>query len=61
MAGRATGLIMAIVFSGAVVGPILFGKIIDASGSYDIAWFFLSAAMAGAFAVYSMIREKDLL
>jgi MFS transporter, ACS family, hexuronate transporter len=58
MAGRATGLAMAIVFVGGVIGPILFGKIVDVSGSYHIAWFFLSGAMVGAFAVYGMIREK---
>lgn len=57
-AGKATGLAMAIVFMGGVVGPILFGKIVDASHSYQAAWFFLSAAMAGAFIVYSMIEER---
>lgn len=61
MAGRATGLIVAIVFIGGVVGPLLFGKIVDASGSYDTAWLFLSAVMACAVIAYSLIREKDLL
>jgi MFS family permease len=58
MAGRATGLVMVVVFGGGVAGPILFGKIVDASGSYDIAWLFLSMAMAGAFIVYCLIREE---
>lgn len=57
MAGRATGLAMAIVFVGGVAGPILFGKIVDAFHSYQAAWLFLSAAMAGAFVFYSLIRE----
>jgi len=57
-AGKATGLAMAIVFMGGVVGPFLFGKIVDASHSYQAAWFLLSAAMAGAFIVYSMIEER---
>jgi sugar phosphate permease len=58
MAGRATGLTMAIVFAGAVVGPVLFGKIVDVHQSYNLAWFFLCGAMIGAFALYSMIRER---
>jgi cyanate permease len=50
---------MAIVFMGGAVGPILFGRIVDAYHSYRAAWFFLCAAMAGAFVVYSLIRETD--
>jgi sugar phosphate permease len=59
MAGRATGLTMAIVFVGAVIGPVLFGKIVDLYQSYNLAWFSLCAAMVGAFAVYSLIQEKE--
>jgi sugar phosphate permease len=61
MAGRATGLTMAIVFIGAVVGPLLFGKIVDVHQSYNLAWLFLCGAMVGAFAVYSLIREKKAI
>jgi sugar phosphate permease len=57
MAGRATGVAMAIVFMGGVMGPILFGRIVDAYHSYRAAWFFLCAAMAGAFVVYGLIQE----
>jgi sugar phosphate permease len=57
MAGRATGLAMAIVFMGGAMGPILFGRIVDAYHSYRAAWYFLCAAMAGAFIVYGLIRE----
>ena len=59
MAGRATGLAMAIVFMGGAMGPILFGRIVDAYHSYRAAWFFLCAAMAGAFVVYGLIQETD--
>jgi ACS family hexuronate transporter-like MFS transporter len=59
MAGRATGLAMAIVFMGGAMGPILFGRIVDAYHSYRVAWFFLCAAMAGAFVVYGLIQETD--
>lgn len=57
MAGRATGLAMAIVFMGGAMGPILFGRIVDAYHSYRAAWLFLCAAMAGAFVVYGLIQE----
>jgi len=57
MAGRATGLAMAIVFMGGAMGPILFGRIVDVYHSYRAAWIFLCAAMAGAFVVYGLIRE----
>ncbi len=57
-AGRATGVAMAIVFIGGVAGPIIFGKIVDAFRSYGPAWLFLCGAMAGAFSVYSLIRER---
>jgi sugar phosphate permease len=57
-AGRATGVAMAIVFIGGVAGPMIFGKIVDVFHSYSPAWLFLCGAMAGAFAVYSLIREK---
>jgi MFS transporter, ACS family, hexuronate transporter len=58
MAGRATGLTMAIVFAGAVVGPVLFGKIVDMYRSYNLAWLLLCAAMVGALGAYSLIQEK---
>ena len=43
----------------ALMGPILFGRIVDAYHSYRAAWFFLCAAMAGAFVVYGLIQETD--
>ncbi len=60
MAGLATGVTMTIVFMGGLIGPILYGKIVDVSKSYDVAWLSLSAAMAGAFLAFSRVREKDL-
>jgi len=59
MVGRTTGVAMAIVFMGGVLGPFIFGKVVDASGSYRPAWLFLCAAMGGAFAFYSLIREGN--
>jgi hypothetical protein len=50
-------LAMAIVFMGGVMGPVLFGRIVDAYHSYRAAWFFLCASRAGAFVVYDLIQE----
>jgi ACS family hexuronate transporter-like MFS transporter len=60
MAGRAIGLIMTITFIGNLSGPILFGKIIDVTGSYSMAWYFLCASMVGAFILFSMIQESKI-
>ena len=58
MIGRTVGLSMTIVFTGNLLGPLLFGKIIDATSSYSMAWYFLCVAMAVAFILISMVREK---
>jgi cyanate permease len=58
MAGRAIGLSMTITFIGNISGPILFGKIIDVTGLYSMAWYFLCASMVGAFISFSMIQGK---
>jgi ACS family hexuronate transporter-like MFS transporter len=58
--GLATGVSMTIVFMGGLIGPLLYGKIVDVSKSHDVAWLFLAAAMAAAFFFYSRIREKTL-
>jgi ACS family hexuronate transporter-like MFS transporter len=56
--GKATGLCMMITFLGNIGGPIVFGKIIDVTGSYNTAWFSLCLSMAAAFSMFSLIREK---
>lgn len=59
-AGRAIGFCLAIGFLGSLCGPMLFGKIIDATGTYRIAWFSLSGVMVLAFIFFDMIRGKGL-
>ena len=59
MAGRAIGLSMTITFVGNLSSPILFGKIVDVTGSYNMAWYFLCGSMVGAFILFSMIQEKS--
>jgi len=61
LAGRAVGLSIAIAFLGNLSGPILFGKVIDATGGYNIAWYSLCLVMVGAFILFDRIREKRLL
>jgi ACS family hexuronate transporter-like MFS transporter len=56
--GLATGVSMAIVFMGGLIGPFLFGKIVDTFQSYPAAWFFLSWAMAMAFIFYRRVPER---
>jgi len=56
-AGRAIGLTMTIIFLGNISGPVLFGKILDATHSYSTGWYFLCASMVGAFTLFSLIKE----
>lgn len=60
MAGRAVGLAMVIFFLGNLSGPLLFGKIIDLTGTYNMAWYFLCATMIGAFVSFHFIQEKRI-
>lgn len=45
-AGMATGGALALTFVGALLGPPLFGAIIDMTGSYRVAFFVVAAAAA---------------
>jgi ACS family hexuronate transporter-like MFS transporter len=60
VAGRAVGLCMMFTFIGNIFGPILFGKILDMTGSYSLGWYFLCASMVGAFILFSLIEEKRI-
>jgi sugar phosphate permease len=58
IAGRAIGFAMTITFIGNLSGPVLFGKILDATQSYNKGWFFLCGSMVGAFIFFSLVEEK---
>ena len=58
-AGRATGFIMTVVFLGNVVGPLLFGRIIDATGGYRLAWIFVAATMSVSLCCLQKIQERN--
>ena len=56
-AGMATGGALALTFVGALLGPPIFGAIIDMTGSYRVAFFVAAAAAAlSGFAVSSRTR-----
>jgi len=60
IAGRAIGLCMMFTFIGSLSGPLLFGKILDMTRSYNFGWYFLCASMVGAFVLFSLIEEKGI-
>ena len=60
VAGRAIGLCMMLTFVGNLSGPVIFGKILDMTRSYNLGWYFLCASMVGAFILFSHIKEKAI-
>ena len=60
LAGRAIGLCMMLTFIGNLSGPVIFGKILDMTRSYNLGWYFLCASMVGAFILFSLIKEKGI-
>ena len=61
-AATGVGLVMSLSQVGAVVGPPLFGFIVDVSGSYRAAWLFLAAlgAAAALSGFLTASREKHI-
>jgi len=60
LAGRAIGLCVMFTFIGSLSGPVIFGKILDMTRSYNLGWYFLCASMVGAFILFSLIKEKGI-
>ena len=60
LAGIANGVNFVIVNIGAIVGPPLFGYIVDRTGGYGESWLFTSLCMA-AVAFLSLIQRKERL
>jgi sugar phosphate permease len=56
-AGQVAGLTAAAVNVGVVFGPPAFGAIVDASGSYDLAWLAMAVSSAAAIACVAFVRE----
>jgi sugar phosphate permease len=57
--GLAMGYSLMILMIGNIVGPPIFGYIIDTTGSYSPAWWFLTACAAAALVFMALVREKD--
>ena len=53
-AGANSGVIQLAFFSGFAIGPIVFGLLIDASGSYDLGW----GAIMGAFTLATLLAGR---
>jgi sugar phosphate permease len=55
-AGLLTGVAVAFAWSGVLIGPPLFGLLLDATGSYRVPWLVLSAVALAAAAALSRPR-----
>lgn len=60
LSGTATGLSLSIVFLGNLSGPIIFGGIVDLSGSYQHAWEFIVISMLFLMLLLFMLKEADI-
>ena len=56
-AGVATGTSASVVVLGIIVGPLLFGYIVDTTGSFQIAWLILALSAVMSVIFVSLIRE----
>jgi cyanate permease len=52
------GFSLMILLIGNIAGPPIFGYIVDMTGSYSPAWWFLTACSIGAVALMSLVKEK---
>ena len=56
-AGKAAGMAATVSMSGTVLGPIVFGHIVDISGSYELAWLSLAIMAALCILLLFFVRE----
>ena len=56
-AGTAVGLGLAVSSLGVTVGPLVFGQLVTAAGSYRGPWLGLALSMLGALGVLALVRE----
>ena len=56
LAGTAAGVLATIAYLGIIIGPPVFGYIVDRTGSYSLAWFVFAIASALATGILLLIR-----
>lgn len=59
MEGRSVGLGLMIQQPGILVGPYIFGWVVDTTGAFRPAWFLLAGFLGVAVLIVSVAREKD--
>lgn len=58
LAGTAVGSSLTVVYIGMIVGPPLFGAIVDTTGQYSVAWLWLAALSLLGAGLMSRVRES---
>jgi len=58
LAGTAMGVSITIIYMGVIVGPPLFGYIVDRTHSYTLSWLVFGTASALATAALLLVEEK---
>lgn len=58
LSGVATGFGLTLTCMGIIIGPPVFGSIVDRTGSYELAWAFVAICAAAGTAVFSLTKEK---
>lgn len=56
--GRATAVMSCGYYLGALVSPLAFGALADATGGYDLPWAVTAAAMAVSVASYAVVQRR---
>jgi MFS transporter, ACS family, hexuronate transporter len=57
-AGTAVGLGLALSSAGVTLGPLLFGFVLQETGSYRLPWLGLAVAMVAALGLLTLVRER---
>jgi cyanate permease len=58
LSGIAAGFGLTMTSLGIIVGPPIFGLIVDSTGSYRLAWLFTAACIAVGTAIIALINEE---
>ena len=59
LAGTATGVSITIAYTGIIIGPPIFGHIVDITQSYSLAWLIFGMASAVAMVILLLVEERQ--